>query len=165
MRPQKQKNRHNPAEGLIGDCHRTCYACLLDMERDSIPNFGEVGFDFAKSDEDNRQAFAEACRAWLSEQGYAEFSVGFADRLDAVLSFMATVNPSIYYILVGQSTSGVNHSVIGYGDAIVWDPSLNDSGIVAPCEPDGLFWVTVLVPIGQKGDAVAALRALEDRHD
>lgn len=149
MTPQKQKNRHRPQDGLIGDCHRTCYACLLDMDRDSIPNFGEVGFDLTKDGGGNRKEFSEACAEWLGSVGYAEFSVGFNCGLHEIFQYMAAVNPGIYYILGGRSMTGVNHSVIGCNDAIVWDPSLNDAGIVGPCEPDELYWVTVLVPTHQ----------------
>lgn len=149
MTPQKQKNRHLPEEGLIGDCHRTCYACLLDMDRDSVPNFGEVGFDITKEEGGNRKEFAEACKSWLASQGYAEFMVGFNCDLSDVQGFMNAVNPGQYYILGGRSRTGVNHSVIGLNDMIVWDPSLTDAGIVGPCEPDGLYWITILVPISQ----------------
>lgn len=149
MTPQKQKNRHKPEEGLIGDCHRTCYACLLDMDRDSVPNFGEVGFDISKEGGGNRREFSAACKAWLTSQGYAEFMVGFGATLQEVQDFMRECNPGQYYILGGLSSTGVNHSVIGCDDQIVWDPSLNDSGIVGPCEPDGLYWITILVPISQ----------------
>lgn len=149
MRPQKQKNLHRPEEGLIGDCHRTCYACLLDMDRDEIPNFGEVGFDITKEGGGNRKEFKEACDLWLARNGYAEFSVAFNSGLYEVQQFMRQVNPGQYYILGGSSKSGVNHSVIGLDDEIIWDPSLNDAGIVGPCQPDELYWVTVLVPISQ----------------
>ena len=149
MTPQKQKNRHKPKEGLIGDCHRTCYACLLDIDRDSIPNFGEMGFDITKKGGGNHDEFSTACKAWLTSQGYAQFMVGFRSDLQDVFRFMASCNPGQYYILGGLSATGVNHSVIGCDDQIVWDPSLTDAGIVEPCEPDGLYWITILSPISQ----------------
>ena len=93
MRPQKQANRHLPEQGLIGDCHRTCYACLLDLDRDSVPNFGEVGFDITKEGGGNRKEFETACRDWLASQGYAEFCVGFNCALHEVQAFMNAVNP------------------------------------------------------------------------
>lgn len=149
MKPQRQKNRHRPEEGLIGDCHRTCYACLLDLDRDSVPNFAEVGFDPTKEGGGNVKEFKGACKSWLAENGYAEFSIAFNCELEDILGYMAVVNPGQYYILGGESRTGVNHSVIAKDDAIVWDPSLNDSGIVGPCKPDGMYWITVLVPISQ----------------
>lgn len=148
--PQKQKNRHRPEEGLIGDCHRTCIAMLLGMDRDTVPNFAEMGFDINKPEGGNYKEFSEACEKWLRENGLAEFQVGFNDNLDRVLNFMKVINPGVRYILGGRSRSNCNHSVVAMNDEIIADPSLSNAGIVGPCEPDGYYWITVLIPLHQK---------------
>lgn len=150
MKPRKQKNFHRPEEGLIGDCHRTCLAIMLDRERDDIPNFGEVGFNNEIPGGGNSKQFNEAVEKWLNEQGYSQVTVPFAGELEQIQKFMLMVNPGIRYILGGLSSTGVNHSVVGLDDEIFCDPSKNDSGIVAPCEPDGHYWLTFLIPINQK---------------
>jgi hypothetical protein len=40
---------------------------------------------------------------------------------------------------------GTAHVVIALNDAIVWDPALDDSGIVGPAD-DGYYWIEFLVP-------------------
>ena len=35
---QKQANRHDPENGIFGDCYRTCLAGLLGVDRDSVPH-------------------------------------------------------------------------------------------------------------------------------
>jgi hypothetical protein len=150
MRPQKQANRHRPGEGIYGDCHRTCVAMLLDLDKEQVPNWGAAY-------PDDGAKFKEVSEAWLRAYGYATFSVAFASSWDDVGQYMLKVNPGVYYILGGQSRTGVNHSVVAVNNLIAFDPSLNDSGIIAPCD-DGHYWVTVLVPIGM---TVAA----SQRHD
>lgn len=137
MRPQKQANRHRPDEGLYGDCHRTCLAMLLDMDKFDIPNFGELH-------PDDSEAFNIAVEEWLMVRGFRTISIPFQAPPEDVLNFMRVVNPGRYYILGGKSRTGVNHSVIGLNDRIIADPSLTDAGIVGPCEPDGHTWVTFL---------------------
>ena len=62
-----------------------------------------------------------------------------------VLTLMKAMNPGVYYMLSGESRTGCNHVVIALDDEIVWDPSLDDSGIIGRCD-DGFTWVEFLVP-------------------
>ena len=48
------------------------------------------------------------------------------------------------YGLVGLSRNGTNHIVICKEDQIVWDPAIDDSGIVE-CGSDGLWWLEFIV--------------------
>lgn len=137
MKYQKQAFRHKPEEGQYGDCHRTAIACLLDMPRDSVPNFGEHYGSVEK--------FYKAEREFLESVGLAKVSVVYQGTLDQVLTTMGAVNPGAYYILGGTSKSGFGHSVIGRGGKIVWDPHPDEVGIVGPMD-DGYYWVTYFVP-------------------
>src|SRR5262249_22324381 len=38
MTPYKQLFRHDPANGIFGDCHRTCIAALLDILPADVPH-------------------------------------------------------------------------------------------------------------------------------
>lgn len=136
MTPTKQRNLHRPGEGVWGDCHSACLASMLDLPLDDVPHFGEGGPD--------GQEFNRRVREWLSIRGLGQASAAFEGELDAVLRMMRHVNPGVYYILGGRSLTGVNHSVVALENRIVHDPSLNESGIVRPCE-DGFYWVTFLV--------------------
>ena len=39
MKFYKQLHKHDPDNGVWGDCHRTAIGCLLDIEPELIPNF------------------------------------------------------------------------------------------------------------------------------
>lgn len=135
---QKQAFRHRPEKGEFGDCHRTAIACILDIPRDEVPNFGEFyGIP---------GAFHAAERQFLASRGLALVNVVFQAPLDQVLMTMGATNPDAYYLLGGTSRTGVGHSVVGLGGQIIWDPSIDDAGIVGPMD-DGLYWISYLVPL------------------
>jgi hypothetical protein len=141
MIERKQLFRHRPHEGQIGDCHRTAIACLLDMEPETVPHFGAKDFEVGIE----KCTQVEEVDAWLAERGYAQVHIAFGGELEDVLASVGALNPKAYYLLGGWSRTGVNHTVIGCGNRIAWDPSQNDAGIVGPCS-DGYFWVTFIVP-------------------
>lgn len=136
MKPYKQLYRHKPEEGFWGDCHRTAIGCLLDLPPESVPHFMEGGRDdWHKMEED-----------WLKEKGLKTLVVIFQADLDKVLEHLELMNPNIYGLLGGKSRTGCGHTVVICGGKIVWDPSLNDSGIIGPMD-DGFYWVTYFTPI------------------
>lgn len=135
MRIQKQRYRHKPADGIYGDCHRTCIAMLMNLDRDEVPHFAHGDLPDWRDRE----------REFLAEHGFATFVVGFGCTLLEVQEYMLKVNPGIFYILSGNSRTGVGHSVVAINDTIIADPSLDDAGIVGPME-DNLYWIQTLVP-------------------
>jgi hypothetical protein len=138
MTPHKQLFRHRPAEGQIGDCWRTTLGCLLDKAPHEVPHLIEDCWD------DSARA-KEKTRAWLATQGLAYIEYALDCSLETVLASVGGINPGVHYLLGGNSRNGCGHSVIACDDQIVWDPSLDDAGIVGPME-DGYYWVTFLVP-------------------
>jgi hypothetical protein len=149
MIPHKQLFRHKPDEGQIGDCWRTCLACLLDKRPEEVPHLYEDCWT-------DYQEGARKTAAYLATQGLASVECVYQAGLADVLRSVGGTNPGLHYILNGTSRAGCGHSVICCDDAIVWDPSLDDNGIVGPME-DGYYWVTWLVPLslrrGQEGGA------------
>lgn len=141
MKPHKQLFKHQPELGIYGDCHRTAIACLLDLHPSEVPHFNH---DAPGADEFNRR-----CEAWLATQGLCSASVAYdgAVELQKILDVVKLCSPGVYFLLGGESRSGVNHTVIGCDGEIVWDPSQRDSGITGPCTEDRNYWVTYLVPI------------------
>lgn len=137
MKPQKQLFRHRPEQGVYGDCHRTAIACVLDLEAGDVPHFMDGG---VKGDDAHDQT-----EAWLNERGVATINVLFPGEtsLADVLTTVAACNHRgrPVFILGGRSRNGVNHSVVCCDGEIVCDPSLDDSGIVGPCD-DGFYWLT-----------------------
>lgn len=125
---QKQKITHDPDSGHYGDCFRTAIATLLDVPADAVPHFCADGrFTIWDVNE------------WLAEN-HGVVLMGFAysgERmgLDDVLRHIKTTwGNDVVYLLSGESKNGCNHVVICQGGLIVHDPSLDDSGIVGPCD-------------------------------
>jgi hypothetical protein len=138
MTPQKQLNRHRPDEGIYGDCTRTVLACLLDVDRDTVPHFNDGVWE------------PEVKDAWLRERDLRSVHVLYPGDLhpDEVIAAVSAMNPGLYWQLSGESRTGVNHVVICKDGAVEWDTSLNDSGIIGPCD-DGYYWVEFLTPLAQ----------------
>lgn len=136
MIPHKQLFRHDPANGIWGDCYRTVIACLLDLNPADVPHFGADGADGVCMD--------RAARKWLAKRGLGVVEVAYDCTLEALLSVMASTARHAWYGLSGTSRTGCNHIVIARGGEIVHDPSQIDAGIVGPCD-DGFYWVTFII--------------------
>lgn len=138
MIPLKQRNRHDPANGIYGDCHRAALASLLELSLDDVPHFGEP----------NDEPMTTQERKWLATLDLTTINVIYPGEtpLEDVLSTVDAVNPGMMFILGGTSTTGCGHSVIGGCGRILHDPSLTNTGdhsIVGPMS-DGYWWVTFI---------------------
>lgn len=135
MKPLQQRFKHNPDEGVYGDCHRACIASLLELELDDVPHFGEGN---PPHEEFNRRV-----ADFLKSRDLVSVGAPYQTSLEFLFECQKITNPGAFYLLGGTSKTGVNHTVIGFEDKIVHDPSISQSGIVGPCD-DGYFWVTWL---------------------
>ncbi len=141
MTPFKQLYKHDPDKGIWGDCHRTAIGCLLDIPPEQLPHFWQ--------DKDDKpvSTVMQDINVYLYNIGYylASFSVQSRSTED-ILVWMKEMNPNLYYLLTGMSKNQVGHTVICCNDAIIHDPSLDDSGIIGPVDED-TFIIELLVPI------------------
>jgi hypothetical protein len=140
MRVQKQLYRHDLANGIMGDCHRTAIACVLDLDPQDVPHFME---GMPEHDASEAEIAAEK---WLNARGLTQINVAFPGQLDVetILSTVANSNPrskGIVYLLGGKSRNGTGHTVVCCDDKIACDPALDDAGIVGPFS-DGMYWLT-----------------------
>lgn len=140
MKHQKQLYSHKPEMQVYGDCARTVYSALLDMNAEDVPHF--------VWDNPDAQVFAERQRMFLESVGYREVSFPFRADLQSLQDHMRLNSPGIYYMLVGESRTGCNHAVVCLNGEIVMDPAINDSGIIGPSS-DGFYWLSFLVPASQ----------------
>ena len=133
MQRLTQANLHKPAEGIFGDCARTCMAMILGLDRDSIPNFG-VHYD-------DNAAWGKAVDDFLRPLGLSEVAIPVqASSWQEAASFIQRLNQGIPFVLGGISLTGVRHAVVISPDGQMYDPSINSSGIVKECE-DGYYWI------------------------
>ena len=136
MTPMKQIYRHEPENGIYGDCFRTVISCLLDMQHPlDVPHF------YNKNDKDG----GHKANVWLANMGLGYVELPLAGTLDAIHNWMLTLYPDIHYTILGTSANGFGHVVICLNGKIIHDPSIDDSGIVGPCQEDGNYWVGFIV--------------------
>lgn len=130
----KQKFKHDPANGVWGDCHRTAIAYCLGLQHDDVPHIGDGGPSSIE--------FERRENEYLKTRGLVPIRVPFADGdIYGILNVGKVSSCGTYYLLGGMSRTGVNHTVVCLEDKIVCDPSLTDAGIIGPCD-DGYYWLT-----------------------
>lgn len=139
MIPVKQRNRHDPENGIYGDCHRAALASLLELPIDDVPHFCEGPDDGGTTKRE---------RKWLAQRGLTSINIVYPGEtsLDDVLTTVEAVNLGVMFILGGTSTAGCGHSVVAGCGRILHDPSLTNTGdhsIVGPME-DGYWWLTFI---------------------
>lgn len=139
VQPRKQRFRHRPDEGEYGDCHRTAIAAILGMPTEDVPHF----FDRGQTGDD---AYGEINR-FLTDRGLASITIIYTgENWQQVAEAVHGMNPGWPALLSGTSANDVNHTVVIQQGEIVCDPSLDDSGIVGPCD-DGFYWVVFIVAV------------------
>lgn len=141
MRFQKQLIKHDPDNGHIGDCFRTCIAILINEDAVNVPNFMDC-LDTVLAD--------KLALEYLEGKGFTRLSFQIRQaHLDCkVLDDWFGDNP---YILTGKSPSfeNTNHCVIAKGNCeIIYDPSESNKGLDGPVIQEGCppyYWIEFII--------------------
>lgn len=143
MIPHTQRFLHDPQNGTFGDCDRTVMASLLELNPDDVPHWGVHYDNFAE--------FLRVKTEWLSTHGLFEQSFAFQCDRDELARNLKNAFADVYVLLTGTSKTGCHHVVITLNGEIAHDPSINQSGLVGPCD-DGLWWCSLLLPLKLRAD-------------
>ena len=139
MIKQKQLYKHDPENGVFGDCFRTAIACLLDLKPEQVPHpyqDGEVATLTA----------LEMMDKWLAETHDLKLvEIPFEQPLPQVQLWARQSLGPLHYLLIGKSSNGTGHTVVCQHGEIVCDPALDNSGIVG--RMDNCYWIGLLVDI------------------
>lgn len=127
----QQLFRHDPDNGVYGDCFRTAVACVLCIEPATVPHVCD-GPDDGKAN--------ERMQEFLKSVGCRLIGVPFNGDcdLDHILLCGETFSAGLPWLLTGQSRNGTNHVVICQDNKIIHDTSIDQSGIVSPTTTG--FW-------------------------
>ncbi|QBJ13203.1 hypothetical protein EYD00_07250 [Agrobacterium sp. 33MFTa1.1] len=143
----QQLFRHDPDNGVYGDCFRTVVACLLCVDPVDVPHVCNGPDDGLANDR---------MREFLTANGIFMIGVAFdgAVELERILEIGEQSSGGLPWMLTGQSTNGVNHVVICQGASITHDTSIDQSGIVGPTK-EGWWWMEWIVRAASSGRAAA----------
>ncbi len=136
MTPLKQRFKHDPTNGVWGDCQRAAVASIFDLALNDVPDFGDGG--------PSSEEFRRRIDAFMERYGLVAVSVPYNCTLEQLLEATALQANNVYFLLGGTSRTGVNQTVVGYNGKIIHDPSLTDAGITGPCD-DGYYWIEYFV--------------------
>ncbi len=141
MREQKQLYRHIPEQRLIGDCWRTCIACILDVAPDTIPHYYEMFWG-------QGEVISDKVHEATNKELKKSYGVVFVETpLEATYEQLRTYLKHYYkdmYVIVGCNSKNGGHSVIMKNDDYMWDPAIDNSGCVGPMD-DGYYWIGLLL--------------------
>lgn len=150
FRYQYQMFRHDPENGIMGDCYRTAVACVLDKPIHVVPH----------SHEELTGSEMEALMdGYLNPLGLFRIYIPVVgDRFTTVVENLWVRGGGLPMLITGKSPRyDCNHVMVVYGPNDIWCPSLGriDGGTQAmePALPDGYYWVEWIVgrPTEPKG--------------
>lgn len=147
MIKHKQLFRHDPDRGIIGDCYRTAIACLLDLSPIEVPHVYQM---FPEDPDAAHEHMAD----WLRLRGWTRAIIaweGLEQNVDEFVRNVSTGMPGLHFILLGRSRNERNHAVICRDGVIVWDSSLDNSGIIGPTR-EGQLQIEMLVQLSDQQD-------------
>lgn len=122
MIPVQCMVKHDPENGKYGDCLRACVASLLELPSENVPHFLYDGCEPEET--------YDRLRDWLfDEYKFRPFFTGYDASMEAeaVMQFMANVNPDIHYLLFAKG-----HVVVCLNDKIAHDPAWSREPLVRP---------------------------------
>lgn len=155
---RKQLKPHLPSAGIIGDCLRTCYACLLDLEPSQVPHFAQLAYDsnggkFGDQTADETRFQNE----WLLSKGLLQWSMAislepYEDITQALESFVhMNQAPRHMFMVTGRGPNAV-HVCIYKGADLLWDPSPSNQGLLGGIPPENAIFLTFLMPASMRWD-------------
>ncbi len=122
MTPVNQLVLHDPANGQYGDCMRACVASLLNLPAKEVPHFYANGDD---------TEFAKELNIFLRQQGLVELNLKY--RKDFFKpEYVFRGQKDIYHIIVGKTSGGLWHAVVGRDGQLVHDPGPDKRGLAEP---------------------------------
>lgn len=140
----KQLFLHAPKENIIGDCFRTCVACIFNFKPISVPHFYQLAQKGRDWEDSNITIDAiNLLNNWLKyyELKYVEYPV---QATEEELKNHINHYYKDLYIILGCSSKNGGHSVIIKNSDYLWDPSLDNSGCIGPA-PGGYYWIGLFV--------------------
>jgi hypothetical protein len=155
---RKQLKPHLPSAGIIGDCLRTCYACLLDLEPSQVPHFAQLAYDskseFGLVETPDETRFQNE---WLLSQGYLQWTTAIRlepyETITQALDAFVHLNqaPKHMFMVTGQGPNAA-HVCIYKGADLLWDPSPSNAGLIGGIPPQNAIFITVLMPASMRWD-------------
>lgn len=130
---------HDPENGKIGDCFRTCVANYLGIHPSEVPALNSMD-----------QSCSDSVKDWLNNRGLGLFWISFADNYmdgEPWIHWAEKIkNLDQPYILTGRNSEGSpNHSCLYKNGELLHDPC-GGSGLNLPAEEDGdLIWCMYLI--------------------
>jgi hypothetical protein len=144
MLEQKQLFLHRPEEGIVGDCFRTCLACVLDLPVSGVPHFYQELFNFDDPEEPVAEQVHARTNAWLAAKyGLRFVEIAYSLDIEPLREYISWAFKNLH-VIIGCNSKNGGHSVVMRNKDYMWDPAIDNSGCVGPMD-DGYYWIGFIV--------------------
>lgn len=126
MRKETQEfPKHDPNNGVIGDCLRAALASLLGLPLQQVPHF-------LKEHWGNVQATEDALNRFLSKRGLMMLPLPYAAFSQLLKAQAQSTGSDCYHLIFGVDHEGDRHACVGRNGQIVHDPHPLKRGFANP---------------------------------
>ena len=126
-----QRIKHDPDNGVYGDCMRACIASLLEYKYEEVPHFYTV---------DDAEEFDKKLREFLQQEGFALMTTVPIDIDDGAFTHGQN---GIYHIISGNTVRGTYHATVGLDGVVVHDPHESKAGLIEDDEKTFSFLIKI----------------------
>jgi hypothetical protein len=133
MIPVDMLVKHDPQNGVWGDCTRACVASIFELPADQVPHFCNGGEE--PPDAEGVLPWERRLRAWLRDRGFTVMHF----RIDShELDFDPRVT-AFHHVRGGRTPRGTNHDTVWFGRNMVHDPHPSRIGILQDVFPQSVM--------------------------
>ncbi len=116
MTPINQEFRHDPDNGVYGDCQRACIASLLDLPISEVPHF-------LHDNTNDAAEFNRRINAFLAPRGLVHLET-------AAFDFAEHIKSDCFHMIYGPASRGFCHAVVGFNGEVLHDPHPSRAGLL-----------------------------------
>ena len=117
--------KHDPDNGVIGDCLRAALASLLGLPLEQVPHFlKEHWGDF--------EAVKEALNQFLTKRGLMLLVLPYPHSVNMLQAEAKSTGADCYHLIFGVDHDGDRHACVGRNGQIVHDPHPLKRGFANP---------------------------------
>lgn len=132
MNKVNQRIKHDPENGIYGDCMRASIASLLELQYEEVPHFYTV---------DSTEVFDKNIRKFLKSKGFALLTVWPVDFKNE--SHAVHGQTGIHHIISGNTIRGTYHATVGLDGVVVHDPHESKDGLIDDDEKTFSFLIKI----------------------
>lgn len=134
MTPVHQTVVYDEDAQTLDDCCRACFASILDLPLQMVPDF--CGDLFDNRNDDANKIYDQRTNKWLHGLGYSLISIPIGPKLYEGWCGYFIEQGIGYHLISGLTKRDTYHMVVGENGSVVFDPHPDSTGLLPPTNKD-----------------------------